>query len=103
MAPGQDRLSALGAFGALLVAPALLVGLALSPVLWRDPLGGLQDMVRQRQEDVLAEGAADPTTLLADPIMRLQAMTRTVFFEAPQASDDTPSDYVPQPWTSVWP
>ncbi len=100
---GQDRLRALGALGALLVAMALLVGFVLSPVLWRDPPGGLQNLFRLRQAGVLAQGAADPTALLADPVMRLQAMTRTVFFDAPQATDQPSSDYVPMPWTGAWP
>ena len=103
VAPGQDRLRAVAAFGALLIGSALLTGFALSPMLWRDPVGGLQTQVRLRQENVLAEGAADPTALLADPITRLQAMTRTIFFEAPQVTDNTASDYVPLPWTAAWP
>ena len=101
--PGQERVLAMLALGALVAGTALVLGFALSPILWGDPVAGLQTLVRLRQEGVLAQGAADPTALLADPLMRLQALARTIFFEAPQAIDTLTSDYVPLPWTTVWP
>lgn len=101
--PGQERMLALLALGALMAGTALILGFALSPILWGDPVTGMQTLVRLRQASVLAQGAADPTTLLADPLMRLQALARTVFFEAPQAIDTPASDYVPVPWTTAWP
>lgn len=101
--PGRANALTMAALGALILALALLVGFASRPALYPDPIGGLQTLIRLRQEAWLQQAAGDPATILADPLARAQAMARQLFFEAPRPTDSAVGAYVALPWTGAWP
>lgn len=87
---GLDRLVVIVGLSALVALPAVAVFFVLNPVLYGDPIAGASEMVRLRQ-DLLAQQLAvnDPQVVLADPLARLQAAFRSVWFAAPQPWDAT--------------
>ncbi len=64
---------------------------ALNPVLYRDPLGGLQAMVAARadllHQQTVAQASGAPQTLTPDPLSRLRAAVSQVYFRPPAVWD----------------
>ena len=64
---------------------------ALNPVLYRDPLGGLQAMVAARadllRQQTVAQASGASQTLTSDPLSRLRAAVSQVYFRPPAVWD----------------
>jgi hypothetical protein len=64
---------------------------ALNPALYREPVGGLQAMISSRaellREQTVAQSAALPETITPDPVSRLQAAVREIYFRPPAIWD----------------
>jgi hypothetical protein len=64
---------------------------ALNPVLYRDPVGGLQAMIAARadmlHQQTVAQTSGAPQTLTSDPLSRLRAAVSQVYFRPPAVWD----------------
>lgn len=110
---GFGRLIAIGGFCALTLLSTAAVFFILNPVLFGDPVSAAREMIQLRQ-DLLAQQLAvnDPISVLSDPLSRLPAMLRTIWFDAPSTWDapvyldqlrPLAERYFTQPVTAGWP
>jgi hypothetical protein len=64
---------------------------ALNPVLYRDPVNGLQAMLAARadllQQQTVAQSSGSPQTLTPDPLSRLRAAISQIYFSPPAVWD----------------
>ncbi len=110
---GFGRLLAIVGFCALTLLSAAAVFFVLNPILFGDPVNAAREMIRLRQELLVQQLTVnDPAVVLADPLSRLPAMLRTIWFDAPTTWDapvyldqlrPLADRYFAQPLTAGWP